>query len=149
MATELTTKQEKWKEAFISGLPGIDCSRIAGYKGNDNVLSQVAFKNIRNGKIKQAIDEHRAKIEAETEYTVKQWLTDALDARDKALTAKQYSAVAAFDRLIGQHKGVFELDNLQKGEQVALDERKRAEAVRIANIRCLNLDRVDNAQRAG
>ena len=141
MATELTTKQRGYLEGIRQGLSGVQACAKAGYKGNSNTLAQRAHELVSNSKIKAVIDERNAKIEAETEYTVKQWLIDALAARKAAFEASNYSAVAAFDRLIGQHKGVFELDNLQKGEQVQLDERKRAEAVRIANIRCLNLDK--------
>ena len=135
MATELTTKQLKFKEGVIKGLNGTEAARQAGYKGNDVTLGAVAYENLNKPHIKQAIDEHRAKIEAETEYTIKQWLVDALIARKAALTARQYSAVAASDRLLGQYLGAFELDNKQKTEQVELSEKQAIEAKRIASIR--------------
>jgi len=131
---QLTTKQFKFKEAIIRGLSDIDAAREAEYEGNDNVLSVQANYNLRNPKIIAAIAERRAEIKAKAEYGIANWRKDVLSARLKAEVAKHWSAVAAFDRLIGQHLGVFELDNKQKTEQRQLSEREKEQAQRIASI---------------
>ncbi len=67
---ELTTKQEDFKNAFISGLAPIDAAREAYNKDgkiNNNTLSQLAHDNLRLPKIKAAIDMHRAKISEKVE----------------------------------------------------------------------------------
>jgi phage terminase small subunit len=128
----LTAKQFKFVQAILEDSTGFDAAKIAGYKGNDNVLRAIASENLTKPNIKAVIEEHRAKIEAETDFTVEQWRNDCKDARNKALVAKQYSAVAAFDRLLGQHKGVFELDNEQKQAQQELSAQEAAEARRLA-----------------
>ena len=131
----LTTKQLKFVEATIRGLNGVRACKEAGYAGNDNVLGVQATHNLKNTNIRQAIDEHRAEIKAKAEYGIANWRKDTLSARALAVVSKQWSAVAAFDRLIGQHLGVFELDNKQRAEQRQLSEREKEEAQRLASIR--------------
>ena len=130
----LTNKQRIFAEGITRGLSGVQAAMQAGYKGNDNVLAQIGHKMVRNGKVKAVIDKRCAEIEAETDYNVKKWREDTREARKLANESKNYSAVAAFDRLLGQHMGVFELDNKQKAEQRQLTEKEAEHARRLANI---------------
>jgi hypothetical protein len=49
----LTTKQRLFIEHFLGAARGnaTEAARLAGYKGNDNTLSQMGAKLVRNGKI--------------------------------------------------------------------------------------------------
>lgn len=128
----LTLKQEKFVEATIRGINGINAAREAGYKGNDVTLGAVAYENLNKPLIKQAIDEHRAEIKAKAEYCIETWRRDTITARASAAIAKQWAAVAAFDRLLAQHLGALELDNKQKAEQRQLSEKEAELAKEIA-----------------
>jgi len=48
----LTNKQFLWAEFLIQTSNGTLSAKLAGYKGNDNVLAGIAHANIRNPKIK-------------------------------------------------------------------------------------------------
>ncbi len=128
----LTTKQATYLEGILQGLSGVRACMKAGYKGNTNVLAVQANNNLTHPKVKAELDKRRAEIKAKTEYGLSNWRRDMIDAREAAKDKGQYSAVAAFDRLIGQHLGGFELDNKQKTEQVQLDTKKAEQARLIA-----------------
>ncbi len=70
MTRKLTFKQERFKEALIKGETPINAARIAGYAGNNNVLSQIAHKMVSNGKIIIAVAKRRAQLQAKTDITV-------------------------------------------------------------------------------
>ncbi len=128
----LTTKQATYLEGILQGLSGVKACMKAGYSGNSNTLAQRAHELVSNSKVKEAIEVRKAEIKAKTEYGLSNWRKNMITARDDAATAKQWSAVAAFDRLIGQHLGGFELDNKQKTEQIQLNTKKAEQARLIA-----------------
>lgn len=142
MATELTTKQEKFVQATIIGLNGLAAAKEAGYEGNDATLRAIASENLTKPNINEAISEFRAELKQESKDKIEQLLANWQELRLRC-TGKLSDRPTEARCLenIGKHYGFYLEDNLQKGEQVQLDERKRAEAVRIANIRCLNLDK--------
>src|SRR5262245_55733760 len=58
---KLSAKREVFTEKYLeNGFNGTQAARDAGYKGNDNVLAQVARENLRNPQIASRI---RARIE--------------------------------------------------------------------------------------
>lgn len=48
----LTTKQFLWAEYLIQYRNGTKAAKLAGYKGNDNVLAGIGHANLRNPKIR-------------------------------------------------------------------------------------------------
>lgn len=94
----------------------------------------------RNVEFEKALEAQRPIVEANTK--------DRIQQIDDNFTALQLRAEKAKDRTTearcienkAKHRGYYLEDNKQKSEQIVLDERKRVEAVRLANIRCLNLD---------
>lgn len=132
---QLTIKQYNFIEGIMQGLSGVQAAKQAGYKGAETTLAAVAYENLRKPQIEQAISERKAELQAQTGYDVNQWLTAALAARKEAAGAKQWGAVAAFDRLLAQHVGALEADNRQKAEVRQLSAKEQAEARAIAEIR--------------
>lgn len=60
MFSKLTTKQNKFIEIYDGN--GTRAARLAGYKGNDNVLGVTANELLRNPKIAQAIKARETKV---------------------------------------------------------------------------------------
>lgn len=52
-SNKLTAKQIKFIEAYSGN--GVEAAKLAGYKGNDNTLAQVAHENLRKPEIADAI----------------------------------------------------------------------------------------------
>jgi len=136
----LTIKQEKFVQAVITGVTGLEAAKQAGYKGNDNVLTMVASCNIRKHNIKEALDEFRAELRRESKNKIEQIDSEFADLQERCKLKLDRATEARCLENRAKHRGYYLEDNRQKGEQVALDERKREEAVRLANIRCLNID---------
>lgn len=55
--TKLTDKQQLFVVHYLAKLNGTEAARLAGYAGDDNVLAVTAYDNLRNPKIREAIDE--------------------------------------------------------------------------------------------
>lgn len=53
----LTKLQRLWADYWIKTGNGTEAARLAGYKGNDNVLAVTAANNLKNEKIKKYIAE--------------------------------------------------------------------------------------------
>lgn len=53
----LTKLQRLWADYWIKTGNGTEAARLAGYKGNDNVLAVTAANNLKNEKIKKYIVE--------------------------------------------------------------------------------------------
>lgn len=105
----MTNKQLRFKNEKIAGKSDIDAVRIA-YPNikTESALSTMAHKLVRKGEIKQAIDEHRAKLAEEVGYTVAQALKEYEEARTHAQQLNQpsaeVSAVTGKARLFGFDK---------------------------------------------
>jgi len=56
----LSGKQQKFIDAYLgeANCNATEAARLSGYAGNDNTLSQIGFKLVRNGKIAEAISIH-------------------------------------------------------------------------------------------
>jgi phage terminase small subunit len=54
---ELTDKQKLFVEFYLIHMNGTLAAKLAGYKGNANVLAVTAHDNLRNPKIRSAVDE--------------------------------------------------------------------------------------------
>ena len=117
----LTVKQEAFAEGILQGLSGVQAAMKAGYKGNSNVLAQIAHKTVRNGKGKGEIDRRMAELEAETDYNVSKWLSTTIDDCKRAAKAGQWGAVASFKRLLAQYTGALEADRKQGRTQLQLN----------------------------
>lgn len=123
MAKELSDKQQSFIEHYCTDAQynASKAYRMAGYShvGADACAHRLIVKD----SIKQAIDSRKAELKAESGYDIKQWLTATLDARAQAYSAKNWPAVAQYDRLLGQHVGAMELDNAQR-------QAKQAQAIK-------------------
>ena len=77
-----TAKQKLFIDNYLVTLNGTEAARLAGYKGDDNVLGVIAYENLRKPKIKKEI-EHRLSESAlsanETLARVAQHATASLD----------------------------------------------------------------------
>lgn len=58
-ARPLTSKQRKFVEAYAGN--GTEAARVAGYRGDENVLAQVARDNLRKPQIAEAIRKRETK----------------------------------------------------------------------------------------
>jgi len=123
----LSIKQERFVQATLKGLNGFEAAKEAKYKGNDNTLRAIASENLTKPNIKQAIDEQRAEMRLETR--------DEIEKIDEGFTDLQFRAKKAGDRPTearclenkAKNRGYYEKDNLQRSEQVKLDDKTEAE----------------------
>ena len=58
----LTAKQFLWAEHYIQTRNGTKAAKLAGYKGNDNVLAGIGHANIRNPKIMAYLSKRYAAV---------------------------------------------------------------------------------------
>lgn len=125
---QLTTKQEAFKEAVVSGEKPIDAARIAKYRGNDVTLSAVAYENLRKPRIKAAIELRRAELREITGWTIEVSQSKLLHAYDVAEKHHQPSAMVsaaiAVNRLhnLDQPSDRTDQDALSKRMQALADE---------------------------
>jgi phage terminase small subunit len=67
MTDRLTGKQQIWADAYIVTLNETESSRLAGYKGDDNVLAVQGHHNLRNPKImayvRERLEQHAMSAE--------------------------------------------------------------------------------------
>jgi len=120
--TTLTFLQESFVRAYLGAANGnatLAC-RMAGYKGADCTLGRRGYELIRNSKIRQAIDAQRARTEANTDLDVDKWRQMALDGLARARNKGDSASEATFLRMLGQHVGVFEEDNRQRGDKIGI-----------------------------
>lgn len=60
MTIKLTAKQRRFVEAYAGN--GTEAARVAGYKGNDETLAQVAAENLRKPYLAEAIKSRESKV---------------------------------------------------------------------------------------
>jgi len=120
--TNLTYLQQNFVQAYLGSAQGnatLAC-RQAGYKGDDNALGKQGHVNLHKPKIAQEIARQKAESQAETGMDVNWWLREMRrtlrDARDKG----DQATVSAILRQFGQHLGVFEEDNRQRGDKIGI-----------------------------
>lgn len=58
----LTAKQFLWAEYYIQTRNGTKAAKLAGYKGNDNVLAGIGHANLRNPKIRAYLSKRYAAV---------------------------------------------------------------------------------------
>lgn len=63
----LTKLQRLWADYWIQTGNGTEAARLAGYKGNDNVLAVTANNNLKNEKIRQYIEETYGQAQREAD----------------------------------------------------------------------------------
>lgn len=135
---ELSLKQRSFIDNYIANNGnGAEAARLAGYKGNDDVLKSVACENLTKPYIKQAIEAKRAEIEPKLEITVNKVLLNLEEARIAAFAKGDFSSAIRAGELQGKQHGMFkDVLDLNSNEQAkALTETEQLEAQRIANIR--------------
>ena len=102
---KLTHKQELFVNAYLGEAKGnaAEAARLAGYKGNDQVLSQVGYENLRKPDI-SALVEKRTSETAMSATEVLQKLSEIANReRDDIATRDQIKAL----ELIGRHHKLF------------------------------------------
>jgi len=113
-------------------------ARAAGYTSNSSaaaarMLKRPAIRAYCQNLWQDNCDRHN--------ITPSKVLSDLEDLRRRSIDKKDYSTATRCAELCGKFLSMFhENFNIDTSAQVELDERKRIEAVRLANIRCLNID---------
>lgn len=107
----LSPLQQRFVEAYLSGLPASTAYRRAGYRPkNDSSAESCASRLLRNAKVREAIDAATTKA-AEDQQLTASWVLGRLKAEaefhgDGATHAARIRAA----ELIGRHLGMFKDD---------------------------------------
>ena len=111
---------------------GVGSARRAGYKGNDNTLTQIAYKLVRNGNIIAEKERIQAEANEKIDITVDECIESlASDVRDKATNKRdKYKAMDLLGNFMGwnREKG----PNLEK--EAAMAARMSTEEWELAEI---------------
>lgn len=131
---QLTVKQRAWIEAMLTGVTPTEAARIAKYPAKG--AKQQGHINMTKPYLMAEIEQRRAELKAETGMTVErmhaQYDEDRAFARKVRSAGAAVSASVSTARLYGMDK---DADAGATKEQEQLEEHKKAESVRLTNIR--------------
>jgi len=118
---QLTYKQQLFAtEYLINGGNATQAARKAGYKGDDNAMSQRGHELVSNSKIQAIIKAKQAKIQQKCEINAEE-LTKRFDSlAQKAESNGNIKEARLNNHELGQHIGYYEADNLQKQAPIQL-----------------------------
>jgi len=123
---KLTGKQQAFTDEYcVNGQNGLQAAKAAKYKGNDNVLAQMAHKLVRNGKVREAIDSKLAKMKAEsiaTRQQRQQFWTQVYQDENAEMSSRLRAS-----ELLGKSEADFTENIKQTGEglEIVINEPKR------------------------
>jgi phage terminase small subunit len=134
---ELTMKQQAFCAEYITNNGnGTQAALKAGYKGNKYTIKQVASENLAKPYIKEYIDAHKAKISQKYEYNQDKAYQEAEQNRLMALQKADVSGANGAVLLKCKLAGLIteRTQAVTSPEATAMDEQRKAEAVRVAKI---------------
>ena len=132
---KLTEKQEAFAKAYYTPASetfgnGTQSAKVAGYRGNDNVLHNIAIGNLRNNAITRLKQEIQAENQEKLQISQTQLLAKFKSIAEKAEANNDNPSVLRALENIGKHIGFYEVDNTQKSGK-AIQQRITAEQQRI------------------
>jgi len=107
---------------------GTESARRAGYKGNDNTLSQTAIKLVRNGRIIAEKKRIQAELEQESKLTKQQVLNQLTEGIKLSREKGDLRALARFTELQGKYLAMWtdrvQSESTGKLELTAIQQRE-------------------------
>lgn len=125
---ELTLLQQAALNAVLSGTATnwTQAAKVAGYKGNDNALGRRGWELARNSKIKEALEQQRRDIRAESLETSAHLTSDARNLYSLCLEKGQLGNAIRCLAEIAKLNGCYEQPKANKEqEQRTVEQRQR------------------------
>ena len=126
---KLTLMQEKFIEAYLGVARGIaaEACRVAGYKGDGNVLAVQGNRLLRSAKVRAAIAQKRRENTQETGMDIAWWCEQMLQryqhciqVRPDGTGAIDEANARGYAEMIARHLGAYEADNRQRQTQLGM-----------------------------